>query len=126
FLAPFAGLEAGFWGATHHAIEDIALMRSIPGMTVLSPADPAEALRAVRAAAETDGPVYVRLTAMSPIEGYDAPFEIGGSVELCDGNDVAILATGGRVAAALEASRALIGRAVRARVLNVHSLKPID
>jgi transketolase len=73
-LAPFAGLEAGPWGATHHAIEDIALLRTIPGLTILSPADPAESLKAVRAAAVIDGPVYVRLGFLSPIDGYDVTF----------------------------------------------------
>jgi transketolase len=126
FLAPFAGLEAGPWGATHHAIEDVALLRTVPGMTILSPADPGEAVRAVRAAAELEGPVYVRLGSMSPLEGYDAPFEVGRAVALRDGSDLAILATGGRVAAALEASDRLAARGLRARVLNVHTLKPLD
>lgn len=126
FLAPFAGLEAGPWGATHHAIEDIALLRAVPGLTLLSPADPAESARAVRVALETEGPVYLRLGGMAPIEGYDASFEVGGSATLRDGDDVAILATGGRVGAALEAREVLARDEVSARVVNVYSLKPID
>jgi transketolase len=126
FIAPFAGLEAGPWGATHHAIEDIALLRSIPGMTILSPADPNESLRAVRAAAATDGPVYIRLGFLAPIDGYDAAFKVGEIVALRDGNDAAILATGSCVATALAAHEALRGAGIAARVLNVHTLKPLD
>jgi transketolase len=126
FIAPFAGLEAGPWGATHHAIEDIALLRTIPGMTILSPADPNESLRAVRAAAATDGPVYIRLGFLAPIDGYDAPFRVGEMVALRPGDDAAILATGGCVQAALAAHEALGAAGIAARVLNVHTLKPLD
>jgi transketolase len=126
FLAPFAGLEAGAWGATHHAIEDIALLRTIPGMTILSPADQNESLRAVRAAAETDGPVYIRLGFLGAIDGYDAPFRIGEIVTMRDGGDAAILATGSCVQAALAAHAALRADGIAARVLNVHTLKPLD
>src|SRR5512136_1407522 len=79
-IAPFAGLEAGAWGATHHAMEDIALLRTIPGMTVLSPADPNEGLRCVRAAAAVDGPVYIRLGFLSDLDGYAAAFRVGEAV----------------------------------------------
>jgi transketolase len=126
FIAPFAGLEAGPWGATHHAIEDIALLRSIPGMVLLSPADPDESNRAVRAAAAVDAPVYLRLGALSRLEDYDTPFEIGRSVTLRPGSDVTLIATGGRVAAALEAHANLARRGVSARVVNMHTLKPLD
>jgi transketolase len=126
FVAPFAGLEAGPWGATHHAIEDIALLRTIPGLTLLSPADPNESLKAVRAAAAIDGPVYIRLGFLMPIEGYDAPFRAGEVVGLRDGNDAAILATGSSVTAALAAHDALRAAGIAARVLNVHTLKPLD
>jgi transketolase len=125
-LAPFAGLEAGPWGATHHAIEDIALLRTIPGLTILSPADPAESLKAVRAAAVIDGPVYIRLGFLSPIDGYDVPFHVGEIVTLRDGDDAAILATGSCVATALAAHDALRAGGIAARVLNVHTLKPLD
>ena len=126
FLAPFAGLEAGAWGATHHAIEDIALLRSIPGMTVLSPADPGEAAKAVRAAAAVDGPVYIRIGGLMPIDGYDAPFRIGKAVTLRDGGDLTIIATGPSVAAALAAHDALRADGISVRVLNVHTIKPLD
>jgi transketolase len=125
-LAPFAGLEAGPWGATHHAIEDIALLRTIPGLTILSPADPAESAKAVRAAADTDGPVYIRLGTLAPIDGYDVPFRVGEMVTLRDGDDAAILATGGCVQSALAAHAALRAGGITARVLNVHTLKPLD
>jgi transketolase len=125
-LAPFAGLEAGPWGATHHAMEDIALMRSIPGMTVLSPADPNECLRAVRAAAAVNGPVYIRLGFLTPIDGYDAEFHIGQAVSLRPGGDVTIIATGGCVSTALAASDTLKADGVSAAVLNMHTLKPLD
>ena len=125
-IAPFAGLEAGPWGATHHAIEDIALLRTVPGLTILSPADPAESHRAIRAAATIDGPVYVRLGFLKPIEGYDAPFVPGEIVTLRDGGDVALLATGSCVATALAAHAALAAEGIAARVLNVHTLKPLD
>jgi len=126
FLAPFAGLEAGPWGPTHHAIEDLALMRGIPGMTVLSPADPAEALRAVRAAASLDGPVYVRLGFLTPIDGYEAAFRIGEAVTLREGRDVTLVATGGPVGTALAVHDVLAADGIGARVLNVHTVKPLD
>jgi transketolase len=126
FIAPFAGLEAGPWGATHHAIEDLALLRSIPGMTVLSPADPGESLRAVRAAAALDGPVYIRLGFLSPIDGYDAAFRVGEVVTLREGRDLTLVATGGTVGTALAVHDALRADGVGARVLNVHTVKPLD
>lgn len=126
FLAPFAGLEAGAWGATHHAIEDIALLRTIPGMTLLSPADPNETARALRAALAVDGPVYIRIGGLMPIDGYDAPFRIGEVVTLRGGRDLTIIATGPSVAAALAAHDALRADGIGARVLNVHTIKPLE
>jgi len=126
FIAPFAGLEAGAWGATHHAMEDIALLRSVPGMTLLSPADPNETLRAVRAAAAIDGPVYIRLGFLTPIDGYDAPFQVGEAVTMRDGSDLTIIATGGCVGTALAVHSTLQAGGVGARVLNMHTLKPLD
>jgi transketolase len=126
FIAPFAGLEAGAWGATHHAMEDIALLRAIPGMTVLSPADPNEGMRCIRAAATTDGPVYIRLGFLTPVDGYDAPLRIGEAVTLRDGTDVTLIATGGCLNAALAAHDALKADGIAARVLNMHTIKPLD
>jgi transketolase len=125
-LAPFAGLEAGPWGATHHAMEDIALMRTIPGMTVLSPADPNESLRAVRAAATIEGPVYIRLGFLRSIEGYDTQFRVGETVTLRDGNDLSLVATGSCVSSAIEVHDSLRRDGLGARVINVHTIKPLD
>jgi len=125
-IAPCSGLEGGYWGPTHHAIEDLGLLRMIPGMTVLCPAEPAEATRAVRAAAEVDGPVYIRLGYIQPIEGYAEEFEIGRAAVMREGSDVAIMATGASVAQALTAHDLLKGQGVSARVLNMHTIKPID
>jgi len=125
-IAPCSGLEGGYWGATHHEVEDLALLRMIPGMTVLCPADPAEATRAVRAAAEIDGPVYVRLGYIQAIEGYADEFEVGRAVVMREGSDVAILATGASVAQSLQARDLLKEAGISARVLNVHTIKPID
>ena len=125
-IAPFAGLEAGPWGATHHAQEDIALLRTIPGMTVLSPADPNEAHRAVRAAAGIEGPVYIRLGFLTPIDGYDTEFRPGEAVTLREGGDVTIIATGGCVHTALMAHETLKAGGIAAGVINMHTLKPLD
>jgi transketolase len=125
-IAPFAGLEAGPWGATHHAQEDIALIRTIPGMTLLSPADPSEGHRAVRAAATIDGPVYIRLGFLTPIDGYDAEFRVGEAVTMRDGTDVTIMATGGCVNTALLVHDALKTSGIAAGVVNMHTLKPLD
>jgi transketolase len=129
-LALFTGLEAGAWGATHHAMEDLALMRGIPGMTVLVPADAIEVGEAIHAAAETEGPVYVRVAGfaadMSPIEGDRQPLRVGKASQLRPGNDLAILATGTAVRTALEARKVLAREGIDARVLNFHTIKPID
>jgi transketolase len=125
-VAPCSGLEAGHWGATHHAVEDLALLRMIPGMTVLCPADPAEATRAVLAAAEVEGPVYVRIGYILPINGYVEEFEIGRAVPMREGSDVAIAATGASVAQAIGACDLLEAEGISVRLLNMHTIKPID
>jgi transketolase len=125
-IAPFAGLEAGPWGATHHAMEDIALIRTIPGMTLLSPADPNEGHRAVRAAASIDGPVYIRLGFLTPIDGYDREFHAGEAVTLREGTDVTIIATGGCVNTALMVHDTLETGGIAAGVMNMHTIKPLD
>ncbi len=125
-IAPCSGLEAGPWGATHHAVEDLGLLRMVPGMTVICPADPGEGTRAVLAAAEVDGPVYVRFGYIEPIEGYAERFEIGRAAVMREGSDVALIATGASVSQAIKAHDLLKGEGVSARVLNMHTIKPID
>ena len=124
-----AGLSVGEDGATHQCIEDIALMRAIPGMTVICPADAIETEAAVQAISEFVGPVYLRIGRL-PVEivndfaGYH--FEIGKSVQLRDGKDVTIIATGLMVPDALKAAEMLKADGTNARVLNMHTIKPLD
>ncbi len=125
-IAPCSGLEVAHWGATHHAVEDLGLLRMIPGMTVLCPADPDEGTRAVKAASEIDGPVYVRFGYIQTIEGYETAFEIGRAPTMREGDDVTIMATGASVAQAIEAHELLKKEDISARVLNMHTIKPID
>lgn len=122
----FGGLVAGAWGSTHHAIEDFALMRAIPGMTVLAPADPHETERCLRAAAELPGPVYIRMGAFVPIHEVDYAFQIGRAVPLREGPDATIVATGTMVRQALEACERLKARGVQADLLDMHTIKPLD
>jgi transketolase len=129
-VAIFTGLEAGPWGATHHAMEDLALMRAIPGMTVLVPGDVNEGVKAVRAAAKVDGPVYVRMAGFaadfSPIEGYEPMFRVGEAVTVRSGDDLTIVATGAPLRTALAVHDVLAADGIRARVLNMHTIKPLD
>lgn len=127
--ATHAGISVGEDGATHQCNEDIALMRTIPGMTVINPADDVEARAAVAAALEIDGPVYLRFGRLAvPVfndkETYR--FEVGKGVQLRDGSDVTIIATGLMVNEALNAADALKAEGVSARVINIHTIKPID
>lgn len=122
----FTGLVGGPWGSTHHAIEDLALMRAIPGMTVLAPADPHETERCLRSAAELVGPVYVRMGAMLPVHQEEYAFKIGRAVPLREGSDATIIATGTMVYQALEAHDKLKARGVEAGVLDMHTIKPLD
>ena len=122
-----AGVSVGEDGASHQCLEDLALMRVIPGMTVLCPADATETRKAVFAAAELDGPVYIRLARLAtPVFEEDYPFEIGKANVLRDGSDVAIFATGLMVSEALEAAKLLEAQGKHAAVINVHTIKPID
>ena len=129
-VALFTGLEAGPWGATHHAMEDIALMRAIPGMTVLVPSDFPEVAEAVRASASIEGPVYIRMAGfaadMSPIEARREPFSPGKAATLREGTDLAIFATGTAVRTCLQVAELLAKDAISAGVLNVSTIKPID
>ena len=123
-----AGVSLGEDGGSHQSVEDVALMRAIPGMVVLSPADAVETEKMVFAVAEYEGPVYVRLGRLNiPVlfdENYK--FEIGKATTLKEGNDVAILATGLMVSEALEAAKLLEEKGVKARVVNVSTIKPLD
>ncbi|CUU50965.1 transketolase family protein [Clostridium beijerinckii] len=127
--ATHAGLTVGEDGATHQSIEDISLMRSIPNMTVINPADDIETEAAILAIAEYNGPCYVRLgrlavSTVNNIENYK--FEIGKGVTLAEGNDVTIVATGLMVELALEAKKELAKDGIDARIINIHTIKPID
>lgn len=126
--ATHAGVSVGEDGATHQCCEDIALMRTIPGMTILNPADATEAHMAVLAAAEMDGPVYLRFGRLAVPVIFDETyhFEIGKSVQLTEGNDVTIIATGLMVNEALIAAETLKNEGIAARVINMATIKPID
>ncbi|AEE91805.1 putative transketolase C-terminal section [Tepidanaerobacter acetatoxydans Re1] len=126
--ATHAGLTVGEDGATHQSIEDLALMRTLPNMTVINPADAVEAKKAVRAAAVHEGPVYLRFgrLAVETIFEEDSEFEIGKGKILREGNDVAIIATGIMVGEALKAAEILENSGLKAMVINIHTLKPID
>ncbi|MDO4804772.1 MAG: transketolase family protein [Lachnospiraceae bacterium] len=126
--ASHAGVSVGEDGATHQCIEDIALMRVLPNMLVIQPADDVEARQAVKAAYEHKGPVYLRLARLaSPVfNSEDYKFEVGKGVMLRDGCDVTLLATGLPVTATLEAAEMLAGYGIRARVINIHTIKPLD
>lgn len=126
--ATHAGLTVGEDGASHQALEDISIMRSIPNMVVINPADGVEAKKAVLKAAEYKGPVYIRLGRAAVDEIFDDSyeFEIGKGTELKSGNDVSIIATGIMVEKALKASELLLADGINARVINISTIKPID
>tara|TARA_Y100000310_G_scaffold123021_1_gene121782 strand:- start:5119 stop:6093 length:975 start_codon:yes stop_codon:yes gene_type:complete len=124
-----SGIVLGTLGFTHCCIEDISLMRSIPGMTVLSPSDCSEVVKSTFAAAKHDGPVYIRLTGSSnnPIVYNDEyEFEIGKSIKMREGNDITIFATGSMVYNSIKASEILKKHNLEASVINIHTIKPID
>ena len=127
--ATHAGISVGEDGATHQCSEDIALMRSIPGMVVVSPADHIEAKAAVKAAAEYVGPVYIRFGRVAaPVfnTNPDYHFELGKGITLRDGKDITIVATGLMVSEALQAAETLAAEGIDARVINIHTIKPLD
>ena len=122
-----AGVSVGEDGGSHQAIEDIALMRVIPGMTVVVPADAKETKKAVFALAEYNGPAYLRLARLaSPVFEEDYPFELGKANVLREGTDAVLFTCGLMVAECLEAAKLLEAQGVRAAVVNVHTIKPID
>ena len=126
--ATHAGISVGEDGASHQCLEDIALMRSIPNMVIINPADDIEARQAVKAAIDHDGPVYMRFgrLAVEDVNGEDYKFQLGKGVMLEDGSDVTIIATGLMVGMALEAKAMLEKDGISARVVNIHTIKPID
>lgn len=126
--ATHAGISVGEDGASHQCLEDIALMRSIPGMVIINPADDREATAAVKAAIDHDGPVYLRFgrLAVDDVHDDDYKFEIGKGSALKDGSDVSIIATGLMVSMALEAADILKSEGIDARVINIATIKPID
>ncbi|MBR4185067.1 MAG: transketolase family protein [Clostridia bacterium] len=126
--ATHAGITVGEDGATHQCCEDIALMRTIPGMTILNPADAVEARLAVKAAIEFQGPVYLRFGRMAVpvLFGDDYKFEIGKGVKMADGSDVALIATGIEVEQALAARELLAADGISASVVNISTIKPLD
>ena len=127
--ATHAGITVGEDGATHQCNEDIALMRTIPGMVIINPADDVEARAAVKAAYEYEGPVYLRFGRLAlPIIHNESPykFEIGKGEILRDGKDVTIVATGAMVSNSLEAAERLAADGIEAKVINIHTIKPLD
>jgi transketolase len=124
-----AGLSVGILGATHWSIEDVAVMRAIPNITIVSPADSTETVKATLALSRHEGPVYLRLTGgqpNSPVYKADYEFKIGKAIRLRDGEDIAFIAAGAMVHAALEAANILAGQGVSCTVLNMHTIKPLD
>lgn len=127
--ATHAGISVGEDGATHQCNEDIALMRTIPGMVVINPSDDVEARAAVRAAVEYEGPVYLRFGRLAVPVINDKPeykFEIGKGVVLREGKDLTIIASGLPVSASLEAAEKLAADGIDAKVINIHTIKPLD
>ena len=126
--ATHAGLTVGEDGGSHQAIEDISLMRSLPNMTVINPADAKEAEEAIKAAIQYYGPVYIRLgrAAVPDIHDEHYQFNWGKGEVLSEGDDVALVATGIMVAKAMEAAKELAKDGIHARVINIHTIKPLD
>ena len=127
--ATHAGITVGEDGATHQCNEDIALMRTIPGMTIVNPSDAVEARAAVEAALTTNGPFYLRFGRFAvPVinDNPDYKFELGKGICVADGKDVTIVATGLMVSMALEAKELLAEEGIDARIINIHTIKPID
>lgn len=126
--ATHAGITVGEDGASHQAIEDIAIMRVLPNMTVICPSDGVSATKLIEAAAEYEGPVYIRLgrSAIPVLYKEDQVFEMGKGIELAEGTDVTIIATGIMVYEALLARDELAKEGISARVIDIHTIKPID
>lgn len=124
-----SGVSMGFLGNSHYGLEDAAVMRTIPNMTVVGPADGAEIFKAVQAAAQHVGPMYIRLTGAvnNPVVNeHDYDFQIGRAIRLRDGGDVTLIANGTMVYETLQAAKQLAAQGVEAAVVNMHTLKPLD
>src|SRR5262249_2056660 len=127
--AAASGISLGVSGGTHHALEDLALMRSLPRMTVIVPADVDEAYKVTLATLDIDGPVYIRLGGRveePPVTDPTAPFRLGRATQLRAGSDATVIACGCMVEMAVRASQTLEGEGVGVRVLNMHTIKPLD
>ncbi len=128
FAAHYSGILTGFTGKTHQVVNDIAIMRTLPNMTVIAPADGDEARAAIRAATQWEGPVYMRLT-RDPLPTVTQPgqrFEIGSAVLLREGRDIGLIGTGAQTVRAIEAAQLLENEGIRAGVLHVPTIKPLD
>lgn len=123
-----SGLSISRLGATHHTTEDIGILRTLPGLTIFSPSSPSEVLQTVHAAYAVNGPVYIRLGMNGEPELYDAPndFIAGKSIQIKPGNDITIFSTGSILSEVLLAAKELENKNIKTRVINIHTLKPID
>ena len=122
----YASVLGGPWGSTHHALEDVGVMRTIPGMTIVVPADADQVRQVARAAVEFEGPMYIRLESDMPLNRGETDFKVGRSIVLRDGGDITLMAYGAMVGRCLAAAQVLSERGVEARVVNMHTVKPID
>ena len=120
------GLGYGALGPTHHATEDVAILRSLPGMVVISPGDPLEAELATRAVVEYEGPCYLRLATEPPVHQGSVKFQIGKCIPVRPGSDLCLIATGSMLGNAVRVAEELARRGVQARVLSMHTIKPLD
>ncbi len=124
-----AGFGAGILGATHMSVEDISVMRALPNIVVLSPADCSEIIKCMMAASKSDQPTYIRLTGAAgrqPVYKEDYEFEIGKAIRLVNGRDVCIFATGSVVSEAIAAAKTLLEEGISCSVINMHTIKPLD
>lgn len=127
--ATHAGISVGEDGASHQCLEDLAIMRVMPNMTVIQPCDAASTRAAIKAAIETDGPFYIRLGRLAVEDVYSqdsCPFELGRGIQLREGSDVTLIASGLMVQSALQAADELKASGIAARVIDIHTIKPID
>jgi transketolase len=127
-VAVGGGFAYGSLGATHHATEDLAIMRVLPGMSVVAPGDPEEAMAATEAIAAYDGPCYLRLGRAGEQKVHDPPihFQLGKAIQVRQGSDITLISTGGMLQTTVETADLLSRRGLQARVLSMHTLKPLD